>query len=263
MEPGQRAAPGDGQAGLDVRDFTLTTFGGSGSLLACRLIDILDLAASSCPPNPGNVSAFGLLTVDVRNDYVQTAVAKHADLDLGAVRAIFADLTAGAKALDGEGFAARRAPLQRTADLRYFGQAFEVRVPAADGEVDAARRRRRRRLPRRPPPALRLRLRHDPRQEVEWVNLRVTGIGPIRRPDMLELGAADGGTARAVTGTRRVFFDDWVDVDTDLQRPDLAPATSSPVRPSSRSSAPRCRSTPASSSASTPTATSCSRRRRR
>src|SRR3712207_8262152 len=29
--------------GLDVRDFTLTTFGGSGSLLACRLMDILNL----------------------------------------------------------------------------------------------------------------------------------------------------------------------------------------------------------------------------
>ena len=31
--------------GLDVRDFMLTTFGGSGSLLACRLVDILDLAS--------------------------------------------------------------------------------------------------------------------------------------------------------------------------------------------------------------------------
>src|SRR5690606_22925803 len=27
--------------GLDVRDFALVTFGGSGSLLACRLVDIL------------------------------------------------------------------------------------------------------------------------------------------------------------------------------------------------------------------------------
>ena len=27
------------------------------------------------PPDPGNVSAFGLLTVDVKNDYVQTRVA--------------------------------------------------------------------------------------------------------------------------------------------------------------------------------------------
>src|SRR3712207_7411138 len=32
--------------GLDVRDFTLTTFGGSGSLLACRLMDVLGLPRS-------------------------------------------------------------------------------------------------------------------------------------------------------------------------------------------------------------------------
>ncbi|MCU1658351.1 MAG: apc3, partial [Pseudonocardiales bacterium] len=47
--------------GLDVRDFTLTTFGGSGSLLLCRLVDILGLRGVLVPPNPGNVSAFGLL----------------------------------------------------------------------------------------------------------------------------------------------------------------------------------------------------------
>jgi N-methylhydantoinase A len=56
----------------------LTTFGGSGSLLACRLVDILDLAGVVVPRDPGNVSAFGLLTVDVKNDYVQTMVARHA-----------------------------------------------------------------------------------------------------------------------------------------------------------------------------------------
>ena len=59
--------------GLDVRDFTLTTFGGSGSLLLCRLMDVLGIPTVLVPPDPGNVSAFGLLTVDVRNDYVQTA----------------------------------------------------------------------------------------------------------------------------------------------------------------------------------------------
>src|SRR4029079_16447822 len=61
--------------GLDVRDFPMVTFGGSGSLLACVLMDILDIRAVLVPPNPGNVSAYGLLTVDVRNDYVRTAVA--------------------------------------------------------------------------------------------------------------------------------------------------------------------------------------------
>ena len=126
--------------GLDVRDFTLTTFGGSGSLLLCRLIDILGLRGVLVPPNPGNVSAFGLLTVDVRNDYVQTAVARHAELDLAEVGAGFDELTAQAGRRAGrEGFSAAQHRFVRTADLRYFGQAFEVRVPVPDGELDRSR----------------------------------------------------------------------------------------------------------------------------
>src|SRR6476661_5313664 len=123
--------------GLDVRDFMLATFGGSGSLLACRLVDILDLAGVVVPQNPGNVSAFGLLTVDVKNDYVQTAVAKHTALDLAGVEKTFAELTErAAEALDAEGFARANHRYVRTVDLRYFGQAFEVRVNAPEGAVD-------------------------------------------------------------------------------------------------------------------------------
>jgi N-methylhydantoinase A len=210
--------------GLDVRDFTLTTFGGSGSLLACRLMDILNLPRTLVPPNPGNVSAFGLLTVDVRNDYVQTVVSRHADLDLTRVQGVYADLEGQAQvALDGEGFARDQQRMQRTADLRYVGQAFEVRVPVADGELDDAAAEA---------VAQAFHAAHrqlygydfadDPRQAVEWVNLRVSGIGPIRRPDMVELSPEDGGIERAVTGSRRVFFDDWVDTPT-YNRPDLGP----------------------------------------
>ncbi len=210
--------------GLDVRDFTLTTFGGSGSLLACRLMDVLGLPRTLVPPNPGNVSAFGLLTVDVRNDYVQTVVSRHADLDLERVRSVYAGLEEKARdALDGEGFPRDEQRMQRTADLRYVGQAFEVRVPVADGGLDAADVEQacqdfhaaHRRL-------YGYDFATDPRQAVEWVNLRVSGIGPIRRPDLVELPPGEGGTDRAVTGSRRVFFDDWVDTPT-YDRTRLAP----------------------------------------
>jgi N-methylhydantoinase A len=199
--------------GLDVRDFTLTTFGGSGPLLACRLMDVLGLPRTLVPPNPGTVSAFGLLTVDVRNDSVQTVIQAHASLDLDRVRSAYAALEDQARtALDAEGFARADQRLQRTADLRYAGQAFEVRVPVADGVLDAAAAEAvaqafhaaHRRL-------YGYDLAGDPRQAVEWVNLRVTGIGPIRRPSVLELGPGAGGTDRAVTGSRPVFFDEgWV-----------------------------------------------------
>jgi N-methylhydantoinase A len=215
--------------GLDVRDFTLTTFGGSGSLLACRLMDILNLPRTLVPPNPGNVSAFGLLTVDVRNDYVQTLVAKHVDLDLDRVTAAYADLEAQAQtALDGEGFGRDEQRMQRTADLRYVGQAFEVRVPvtipedgaeldrAAAEEVAQAFHAAHRQL-------YGYDFATDPRQAVEWVNLRVSGIGPIRRPAMVELPPRTEGTVGgAMSGSRRVFFDEWIDTPT-YNRPDLAP----------------------------------------
>ncbi len=198
--------------GLDVRDFTMVTFGGSGSLLACRLVDILGLQGVLVPLNPGNLSAYGLLTVDVRNDYVQTAVARQSHLDAEHVQSVFDDLTRQAdEALGREGFLPEQRRFDRTADLRYYGQAYEVRVDVPDGPVTAellstvaARFHDEHKA------LYDYDFRDDARQEVEWVNLRVTGIGPIRKPEVREIGPGDGAeTAR--TGTRGVYFDDWVE----------------------------------------------------
>jgi N-methylhydantoinase A len=204
------------QRGLDVRDFVLTAFGGSGPLLLCRLLDLLGLRAAVVPPNPGNVSAFGLLTVDVKNDYVRTAVSRHAELDLARIAAIYADLQAqAAAALDAEGFPPEQHRFVRTADLRYFGQAFEVRVEAPSGPVDREFAETVRRGFHAAHAALYgYSFADDPRQQVEWVNLRVTGVGPIRRPEIRDIppsGNTDCDGQRARTGTRPVCFDDWVD----------------------------------------------------
>ena len=216
--------------GLDVRDFVLTTFGGSGSLLACRLVDVLGLAGVVVPQNPGNLSAFGLLTVDVRNDYVQTHVERHTSLDLRAVEDILGRLTErAAAALDAEGFERADHGYARTADLRYFGQAYEVRVAAGPGVVDAAWAQEvagrfhdeHRRL-------YGYDFRDDPSQQVEWVNLRVTGIGPITRPELQEVPERApeepvGDGLPAQRSRRAVCFDpDDGYADTPvLWRPDL------------------------------------------
>src|SRR5437660_9065674 len=115
--------------GLDVRDYVLVAFGGSGPLQAGKLVDILGLRAALVPPDPGNVSAFGLLTVDIKNDYVVTAVQRDEALDLERVNGHYARLEDQARvALAAEGFAVAEMRLSRSADMRYFGQAWEVRV---------------------------------------------------------------------------------------------------------------------------------------
>ena len=204
--------------GLDVRDFTMAAFGGSGPLLVCRLIDILGLPATIVPRDPGNLSAFGLLTVDVKNDYVQTHVVRDDVVDRDELAAVYAALqTRAADALDREGFDRGVHRYVRTADLRYDGQAFEVRVPAPDGPIDESFQRavvdafhdEHERLygyAYRPDPEL-SGSEHRHRHPVEWVNLRVTGVGPIPRPSLPHLDAGDGDPARARTGTRPVVFD--------------------------------------------------------
>ena len=199
--------------GLDVRDFPMVTFGGSGSLLLCRLMDVLDLPCVLVPRDPGNVSAYGLLTVDVRNDYVRTAVSRAADLDEAVLASHYGDLEEqAAKSLDREGFGREMHRFVRTADLRYVGQAFEVRVPAPDGDIDSA-------WADAVTDAFHgaheqlygYAFRDDPRQPVEWVNLRVSGVGPIERPRPREIPPGDGGIDRARTGSRPVYFESWTD----------------------------------------------------
>jgi N-methylhydantoinase A len=212
--------------GLDVRDFTLTTFGGSGSLLLCRLVDILGLPAVLVPPDPGTVSAFGLLTVDVKNDYVQTAVTLHERIDVDRLTGGFDSLTVqAAAALVTEGFAAERHRFVRTADLRYFGQAFEVRVPVPEGRLDVA-------AVESVADAFHAEHRAlygydfsgDASQQVEWVNLRVSGIGPIRRPDIRRSTTAstDAPTPRGMRPACFDATDGYVDTPV-LWRPDLQP----------------------------------------
>ncbi|MFC4564687.1 hydantoinase/oxoprolinase family protein [Nocardiopsis mangrovi] len=212
------------QRGLDVRDFHMAAFGGSGSLLLCPLIDVLGLAGAVVPPDPGNVSAYGLLAVDVKNDHVRTFVRRHDDLDPAAAAAVFGDLHAeAAAALRAEGFGGRpeRVRHERTADLRYFGQAYEVRVPVPEGpvgarltaEVAGAFHDGHRRL-------YGYDFRGDPRQQVEWVNLRVTGTGLIRRPEPWE-PPPRGGPGRSPAGERPVRFDAGGYLRTPVHRRDL------------------------------------------
>ncbi len=178
--------------GLDVRDFDLCAFGGSGPLTACRLIDILGLRTAFVPRDPGNLSAFGLLATDLRSDHVQTLVRRHDQLDARELATVFARM-------EGD---------DRSADLRYYGQAFEITVPAPDGpigedfvaEVEARFHDAHERL-------YGYCYRDDPGHLVEWVNLRATVIGAMPRPPLRRVRPE--GDARE--GTRRAYFDGWHD----------------------------------------------------
>lgn len=196
--------------GLDVRDFALCGFGGSGPLQACRLVDILSLEAAVIPRDPGNVSAYGLLVVDLRHDEVQTLVGRHTELSVDRLAKAYGGLEERAtKALVDQGYPASEQRIERWADLRYEGQAFEVQAAAPAGPVDG-------------PEFVEgvLAAFHDEherqygycyrdREVVEWVNLRVSAFGPITSPSPQPVGPGSGADPAR---TRPVFADgEWME----------------------------------------------------
>jgi N-methylhydantoinase A len=192
------------QRGIDPRTFALLSFGGAGPAQSAAVMDLLAMKACIVPPNPGNLSAFGLLAVDWRTDHIVTKVMHEETIDLADVAERYAALEREAVAtLERDGIEPSRIRLVREADIRYAGQSMEVRVTAPPGAVDAwflagligAFN------------AAHLRTfgyNYAGQQNIELVNLCVSGFGLIERPQMPKL--AEGGGKPAAKGNRAVYF---------------------------------------------------------
>jgi N-methylhydantoinase A len=180
------------QRGIDPRAFALLSFGGAGPAQSAAVMDLLAMKACIVPPNPGNLSAFGLLAVDWRTDHIVTKVMHEDAIDLAEVAARYTALEQEAVAtLERDGIAPSRIRLVREADIRYAGQSMEVRVTAPGGAIDASF------LVGLIAAFNAAHLRtfgynYAGRQKIELVNLCVSGFGVIERPQLPRLGPRAG-----------------------------------------------------------------------
>ena len=175
------------QRGIDPREFALLSFGGAGPAQSAAVMALMGMKACIVPPNPGNLSAFGLLAVDWRTDHLVTKVMAEEAIELATVATLYRELERQAReALLRNGIAPARIRLVREADIRYAGQSVEVRVTAPDGPIDAA-------FLRGAIEAFHLaHLRaygynYAAGQKVEIVNFCVSGFGAIDRPSIPKL----------------------------------------------------------------------------
>lgn len=192
------------QRGIDPRAFALLSFGGAGPAQSAAVMDLLAMKACIVPPNPGNLSAFGLLAVDWRTDHIVTKVMHEDTIDLADVAARYAALEREAVAtLEHDGIEPSRIRLVREADIRYAGQSMEVRVTAPGGAVDASF------LAGLIGAFNSAHLKtfgynYAGRQKIELVNLCVSGFGVIERPQMPKLAPREGKPA--AKDNRAVYF---------------------------------------------------------
>ncbi|HMK78100.1 MAG TPA: hydantoinase/oxoprolinase family protein, partial [Xanthobacteraceae bacterium] len=124
------------QRGHDPRDYTLMAFGGAGPLHAARLARELDIKRILVPRNPGILCAMGLLLTDLRADFATTRLLPLEPDVLPEIETAFAALTAQAEDwFANEAIAPDARRVQRTVDMRYLGQNYELAVALPDGPI--------------------------------------------------------------------------------------------------------------------------------
>lgn len=120
--------------GRDPRDYALIAFGGNGPIVAAAIARELGMQKVLIPPHPGVLSSYGLMVADNTHELVRSFPGLVDEVRKSDIQTVYDELAqAAVEALVGEGFGREKITLQRLADLRYAGQAFELTVPVDDG----------------------------------------------------------------------------------------------------------------------------------
>jgi N-methylhydantoinase A len=181
------------ERGYDPRQFALVAFGGAGGLHACELALALGIPRVLVPAMPGALSACGILASNIVKDYSRTVV-----LNLDSTSSIaflgrrFQELERNAqREFHDEGWRGKL-KLERTVDLRYRGQGFELNIPWTKTVLEEFHRQHKFRYGY-----------NHPERAVELVTLRVrASIASPRIPAVKPMT-----TTQAIGGEkRRVWF---------------------------------------------------------
>jgi N-methylhydantoinase A len=177
------------ERGHDPRIFTLLAFGGAGPLHASALASSLGIRNVLIPSAPGALSALGILDADLRREFSRTVM-----LAPGSPRISSAYRELESEAREVFRREGKRPVLARSADLRYRGQGFELRV---DWGADAVSRFHR------------LHAKSygysDSSRLVEIVTLRVQAIARTPHPRHLRARPTGSNAKLAFLGPHRIF----------------------------------------------------------
>jgi N-methylhydantoinase A len=195
--------------GVDPRRFAVLSFGGAAGLHVTQVARQLDLRRVIVPRLAAVLSAWGMLASDLRYEIVRTHIGDASRLDADKLRSAFREMEAqGRRSLAA---AAHVGPVQvqRSADIRYGEQIFEVNVRLDDFDFDDPDL-----IPRM---ASAFHKRHEelytyclPDQEVVLVNARIAAIGML--PELPREQHVTAGPPAQPRTHRRVYLGRWSEV---------------------------------------------------
>jgi N-methylhydantoinase A len=193
--------------GADPRRFALLAFGGAAGLHVTEVARMLEISRVVVPRVAAVLSAWGMLTTDLRHELVRTHVGEAHKVGGPRLRKLFGEMEVDGRKRLGTDFAGR-VRVTYAVDMRYGEQTFEITVPLPGVDIDA--------------PDLmdqvveRFHRRHEelytysaPGQDVVLVNARVAVIGELPG---LPAEQSRGGGGDTQPKSRRVYIGRWMEV---------------------------------------------------
>jgi N-methylhydantoinase A len=195
------------ERGHDPSKFALFAYGGAGPLHAVEVARELGIERVIIPPNPGILCAEGLLSSDLRMDFVKTLLVA---LQAGAGGELLAardEVMAAAKDwFVAEDIHAQQQVLRWSADMRYRGQNYEISIPLHDADFAAIEANSVTKLLTHFHAAHEQAYGFAARTEsVQVVSVKVQACGLLDKPDFALLPVGEG-TPCAAHSTRAVCF---------------------------------------------------------
>jgi len=123
--------------GVDPRRFSLLAFGGAAGLHATGVARQLEIGRVVVPRVAAVLSAWGMLATDLRYEVVRTHIGDVKKIGAAALRRVFAGMEAEGRRRLGRAFAGP-VRVERSVDMRYGEQIFEVSVPLDGVDVGAS-----------------------------------------------------------------------------------------------------------------------------
>jgi N-methylhydantoinase A len=119
------------ERGFDPSDFVLVAFGGAGALHVAELVERLGAKRALVPPDPGLLSAYGMLAAPPTREVSRTLLVSSSDPNSKArlEEAFGALASQAAQEMVAEGNDPDSLNVRHWVDARYKGQSFELRVP--------------------------------------------------------------------------------------------------------------------------------------
>ena len=193
------------ERGFDTRDFALVSFGGAGGLHAAFMAENLGIETILIPPNGGLLSAYGMLFADVVKDYSQTVLLRFetgSETLVNTLNTGFDELlTRAENEMKPEGFTSDQLKIDRSLDMRYEGQSYELNIPYLTKTGAHAL-------------VQKFHAAHEQRfgyartdAPVEVVNLRLTATGATDKPPIQPLPGVDADPSEAFTVQNGVVFE--------------------------------------------------------